>query len=111
MATSSTATTETLSNLKPEVEQVENASTKSGIPVNGDDVPAIQHGAKSEPQAPHERHLPMGVVETKEEQEKKWYIGSIDQGTTSSRFLIFDAEGTPVASHQIEFENLYPHSG
>jgi hypothetical protein len=41
----------------------------------------------------------------------EWFIGSIDQGTTSSRFLIFNSEGEPVASHQIEFENKYPRSG
>ena len=39
------------------------------------------------------------------------FIGSIDQGTTSSRFLIFDKRGNPVASHQIEFKQMYPHSG
>lgn len=39
------------------------------------------------------------------------FIGSIDQGTTSSRFLIFNREGVPVASHQIEFAQHYPHSG
>ncbi|KAI0553842.1 glycerol kinase [Xylaria curta] len=41
----------------------------------------------------------------------EWFIGSIDQGTTSSRFIIFDRWTDPVASHQIEFENHYPHSG
>lgn len=40
-----------------------------------------------------------------------WFIGSIDQGTTSSRFIIFNRLADPVASHQIEFENHYPHSG
>ena len=39
------------------------------------------------------------------------YIGAIDMGTTSSRFIIFDTTGTPVASHQIEFKQMYPHSG
>jgi glycerol kinase len=39
------------------------------------------------------------------------FIGAIDQGTTSSRFLIFDKEGQPVASHQIEFKQIYPNSG
>lgn len=58
-----------------------------------------------------EKYLPNGITETDEEVLKKWFIGSIDQGTTSSRFLIFDGEGTPIASHQIEFENLYPESG
>lgn len=58
-----------------------------------------------------EEHLPRGVVETEIERKEHWFIGSIDQGTTSSRFLIFNGEGTPVASHQIEFENMYPYSG
>ncbi|OTB09578.1 hypothetical protein M426DRAFT_70782 [Hypoxylon sp. CI-4A] len=43
--------------------------------------------------------------------EQEWFIGSIDQGTTSSRFLIFNRHMDPVASHQIEFENYYPESG
>jgi hypothetical protein len=55
--------------------------------------------------------LPKGISETDEEKEKHWFIGSIDQGTTSSRFLIFNGEGSPVAQHQIEFENMYPKSG
>jgi glycerol kinase len=42
---------------------------------------------------------------------KQFYIGSIDQGTTSTRFIIFDGMGQPVAQHQIEFAQLYPQSG
>ncbi|KAI1827271.1 glycerol kinase [Xylaria intraflava] len=42
---------------------------------------------------------------------EEWFIGSIDQGTTSSRFIIFNRFADPVASHQIEFQNLYPQSG
>ncbi|KAL2266218.1 hypothetical protein VTJ83DRAFT_5570 [Remersonia thermophila] len=56
-------------------------------------------------------HLPRDIDETEAELEHHWFVGSIDQGTTSSRFLIFNGEGDPVASHQIEFENLYPKSG
>ncbi|OMH84718.1 Glycerol kinase, partial [Zancudomyces culisetae] len=37
--------------------------------------------------------------------------GSIDQGTSSSRFLIFDHKGNVVISHQIEYSNAYPHPG
>ncbi|KAK4148771.1 glycerol kinase [Chaetomidium leptoderma] len=59
----------------------------------------------------HEDHLPRGILETEAEKKHHWFVGSIDQGTTSSRFLIFNGEGEPVASHQIEFENLYPNSG
>ncbi|KAL2859026.1 hypothetical protein BJX68DRAFT_252751 [Aspergillus pseudodeflectus] len=38
-------------------------------------------------------------------------VGSIDQGTTSTRFLIFNREGEPVASHQVEFKQIYPNPG
>lgn len=58
-----------------------------------------------------EEQLPQGITETEEEKQKHWFVGSIDQGTTSTRFLIFNGHGEPVASHQIEFENHYPHSG
>lgn len=46
-----------------------------------------------------------------EKKLKQWFIGSIDQGTTSTRFLIFDGTGSPIASHQMEFKQMYPHSG
>jgi glycerol kinase len=39
------------------------------------------------------------------------FVGSIDQGTTSTRFLIFNRSGEPVASHQIEFKQIYPQPG
>jgi glycerol kinase len=39
------------------------------------------------------------------------YVGSIDQGTTSTRFLIFDKQGEIVASHQEEFQQIYPKPG
>ena len=53
-----------------------------------------------------------GNVRKQDEQKlKSWYIGSVDQGTTSTRFMILDGLGKPVASHQIEFKQLYPHPG
>jgi glycerol kinase len=39
------------------------------------------------------------------------YVGSIDQGTTSSRFILFDREGQIVASHQLEHTQYYPRAG
>jgi hypothetical protein len=39
------------------------------------------------------------------------FVGSIDQGTTSTRFLIFDKNGEPVAIHQEEFSQIYPNPG
>ena len=51
------------------------------------------------------------MTQAKDQKLKEVYIGSIDQGTTSSRFFIFDGTGTPVASHQVEFKQMYPQSG
>lgn len=59
----------------------------------------------------YEDILPKRLREVEDEHEEHWFVGSIDQGTTSSRFLIFNGEGEPVANHQIEFDNLYPESG
>ena len=39
------------------------------------------------------------------------FVGSIDQGTTSSRFLIFNKSGEPVAVHQEEYTQIYPNPG
>jgi len=39
------------------------------------------------------------------------YIGAIDQGTTSTRFMVFDREGNIVASAQREHRQLYPQPG
>lgn len=39
------------------------------------------------------------------------YIIALDQGTTSSRAVIFDAQAKPIAVHSIEFEQIYPQPG
>ena len=39
------------------------------------------------------------------------YIGAIDQGTTSSRFIVFDKAGTIVSVGQKEHEQIYPRAG
>ena len=39
------------------------------------------------------------------------FIGSIDQGTSSTRFIIYDRESRCVGSHQVEFTQLYPQAG
>jgi glycerol kinase len=39
------------------------------------------------------------------------YILALDQGTTSSRAILFDREGKPAAIAQQEFEQLYPQPG
>lgn len=42
--------------------------------------------------------------------EKK-YVLAIDQGTTSSRAILFNKNGEPVAIEQQEFKQYFPHSG
>jgi glycerol kinase len=39
------------------------------------------------------------------------YIGALDQGTTSTRFMIFDRKGQIVARHQVEHQQIYPKPG
>jgi glycerol kinase len=39
------------------------------------------------------------------------YVGSIDQGTTSTRFIVFDEKGTIVSVDQKEHEQIYPKPG
>jgi glycerol kinase len=39
------------------------------------------------------------------------YIGAIDQGTTSTRFLVFDGAGRITASAQKEHRQIYPQPG
>ncbi|HEX8992099.1 MAG TPA: glycerol kinase GlpK, partial [Anaerolineales bacterium] len=39
------------------------------------------------------------------------YVAAIDQGTTSTRFMIFDHEGTVVAADQREHRQIYPRPG
>ena len=55
--------------------------------------------------------LPPGITTTEAAKKQKCFVGSLDQGTTSSRFIIFNRHADPVASHQIEFQNHYPHPG
>ena len=39
------------------------------------------------------------------------YIGALDQGTTSTRFMIFDRSGSEVARHQLEHRQILPEPG
>ncbi len=39
------------------------------------------------------------------------YLGAIDQGTTSTRFILFDESGKICASHQIEHVQIFPKPG
>lgn len=39
------------------------------------------------------------------------YVGAIDQGTTSTRFMVFDRRGRVVSVAQKEHEQIYPRAG
>ncbi|MEU8242042.1 glycerol kinase GlpK [Actinoplanes missouriensis] len=39
------------------------------------------------------------------------FVGAIDQGTTSTRFMIFDRAGREIARHQIEHRQILPAAG
>jgi len=39
------------------------------------------------------------------------YIGALDQGTTSTRFLLFDRQGRPAGFDQMEHRQIFPRPG
>ena len=39
------------------------------------------------------------------------FVLALDQGTSSSRAILFDRAGAPVASAQQPFEQIYPRPG
>ena len=39
------------------------------------------------------------------------YVGALDQGTTSTRFIVFDHAGKIVSVDQREHEQIYPRPG
>ncbi|KAJ3130537.1 Glycerol kinase [Nowakowskiella sp. JEL0407] len=38
-------------------------------------------------------------------------LGAIDQGTSSTRFIVFNLNGDVVSSHQLDFPQIHPHPG
>ena len=39
------------------------------------------------------------------------FVGALDQGTTSTRFMVFDAGGNEIARRQIEHRQILPSPG
>jgi len=39
------------------------------------------------------------------------FVGAVDQGTTSTRFMVFDHSGNEVGIHQLEHEQILPRAG
>jgi glycerol kinase len=42
---------------------------------------------------------------------KPRYVGALDQGTTSTRFMVFDRGGNVISRHQLEHEQILPQPG
>ena len=68
----------------------------------------IARGAKPDPdiadEGPHGRRPARRILVSK-------YIGAIDQGTTSSRFILFDKDGSVAHVDQREHEQINPQAG
>jgi glycerol kinase len=43
--------------------------------------------------------------------EDEFYIAAIDQGTSSSRVMVYDSKGQQVASHQVAIPHIKPKPG
>jgi glycerol kinase len=39
------------------------------------------------------------------------YVASLDQGTSSTRFMVFDLEGSVIANYQEENTQMFPKPG
>ncbi|KAG8759440.1 Glycerol kinase [Serendipita sp. 396] len=51
------------------------------------------------------------TMSSKTSLKKGEFIGALDCGTTSTRFIIFDEYASIIAQHQLEFPQYYPHPG
>ena len=43
--------------------------------------------------------------------DRKKFIVAIDQGTTSSRAILFNTAGVPIFKSQLEFKQYFPNNG
>ena len=43
--------------------------------------------------------------------DRKKFIVAIDQGTTSSRAILFNTSGVPIFKSQLEFKQYFPNNG
>jgi len=59
-------------------------------------------GARSDDENPVRMHPP---------QSPRSLVAALDQGTTSTRCILFDRDGRPVAEHRVEHAQLFPRPG
>src|SRR5262249_26789171 len=51
------------------------------------------------------------ISDANQERKLRDYVGAIDQGTTSTRFMVFDRSARVVAVAQKEHEQIFPRAG
>ncbi|KAL1412896.1 Glycerol kinase [Vanrija albida] len=51
------------------------------------------------------------ALDTRRELRHGSFIGSVDCGTTSTRFIIFDEQAKIITEHQTEYPQILPHAG
>lgn len=71
-------------------------------------IPARRRRMEASPEIPKFTHSPQGTLNP---QPMKPYILALDQGTTSSRAILFDHDGNIVATEQQEFPQYFPKPG
>jgi glycerol kinase len=57
------------------------------------------------------RRPEMDGARKRKEQSVADFVGAVDQGTTSTRFMVFDHSGAEVARHQLEHTQVLPRPG
>jgi hypothetical protein len=60
---------------------------------------------------PQHHGLGMSDLMSSRGQKEGEFIGSVDCGTTSTRFIVFDQYAKIICEHQMEFKQYYPHPG
>jgi glycerol kinase len=68
----------------------------------------VNHGLSADVGIAAERPEMAGV---EGEQSVADFVGAVDQGTTSTRFMVFDHSGAEVARHQLEHTQVLPRPG
>lgn len=51
--------------------------------------------------------LKMSIMRKSSQSVRRLYVGAIDQGTSSTRFMVFDKSGKVIAKHQEEHKQIY----
>ena len=68
-------------------------------------------GSRSSRRSSAESPAPRSTPSSDSRSHMPRYVGALDQGTTSTRFMVFDAAGAEVARRQIEHTQIMPKPG